>query len=81
MKVNPSSIFDVLLDTQNRIKWETQATQVIKEKIKHFKKTGNKRKLAIYESKLQSKTPLLAELRKSKSIIGQVSEKFRRENG
>ena len=76
--INPSSFFDVILDTNNRIKWETQATQVIKEQIARYKKTGNERKLAIYESKLRGKTPLLAELRKSKSTIEQVADKFKR---
>lgn len=50
----------------DRIKWEGQATTVIKEKIAHYKKTGNKRKLAIYQSKLDGKRPLISKLRSTR---------------
>lgn len=35
--------------------WQSQAVTVIKEKIAHYKATGNIRKLAIYQSKLKGK--------------------------
>ena len=39
---------------QNRLSrlFSTERTRVIKERIAHYEKTGNERKLAIYRSKL-----------------------------
>lgn len=47
-----------------RLKYETEAVSVIKETITHRKKLNfkNDRKLAIYESKLASKLPIISTL-------------------
>lgn len=42
--------------------WQREAIKVIKAKIKHYKKTGNKRKLAIYELKLKTQSNLIEKL-------------------
>ena len=52
-----------------KIKWDTKAVQVIKEKIKHYKKTGNKRKLAIYESKLKGTRNTFSKLESLKKVF------------
>lgn len=46
-----------------KLKYETQAVTVIKEKIAYYKKTNNKHKLAIYESKLKGKRSVISSLR------------------
>lgn len=51
------------------LKWEPQAIQVIKEKIAHYKKTGNVRKLAIYESKLKGAYSVIGKLNKLKRFF------------
>lgn len=56
----------VFSETDNqrlKLKYETQAVTVIKEKIAHYKKTNNKHKLAIYESKLKGKRSVISSLR------------------
>ena len=55
---------NILNDNKLKLKYETEAVSVIKNKIKHFEKTGNKRKLAIYQSKLNGKQPIISNLRK-----------------
>ncbi len=51
------------------LKHEPQAIQVIKEKIVHYKKTGNVRKLAIYESKLKGAYSVIGKLNKLKRFF------------
>lgn len=43
--------------------WETEAVKVIKEKIEHYKETGNARKLGIYEAKLKQKMSIIGALK------------------
>ena len=50
------------LELIKALKHEPQAIQVIKEKIAHYKKTGNMRKLAIYKSKLRGAHIVLGKL-------------------
>ena len=58
------SIKTNILNTDKlKLKYETTAVSVIKDKIKHFEATGNKRKLAIYQSKLKGKQPIISNLR------------------
>jgi len=52
-----------------KITWETEAIKVIKTKIAHYKKTGNLRKLAIYQAKLKQKQKLLPTLTKLRGIF------------
>jgi hypothetical protein len=49
----------------SNLKIQTEAISVIKQKIAHYKKTGNKFKLQIYESKLEQKLGILGKLQKA----------------
>lgn len=45
------------------LKGETEAVRVIKDKIKHYKETGNARKLDIYQRKLQQKYSIISKIK------------------
>jgi len=60
-KLAKSGFFDAV---KSKIKFEDQAQEIIKEKIRHYEKTGNQRKLAIYKFKLHGNVLLLNKLRK-----------------
>ena len=53
----------ILFADKLKLKYETEAVSIIKNKIKHFRKTGNKRKLAIYQNKLKGKQLIISNLR------------------
>lgn len=48
--------------TSRKLTWETEAERVIKDKIDHYDKTGNTRKLAIYKAKLADKQMIITKL-------------------
>ena len=50
------------LSRQTNMKWHTEAVIVIMDKIQHYKETGNVRKLAIYEAKLNEKKNIINKL-------------------
>lgn len=45
------------------IKYENEAISKIKERIRHYKKTGNKNKLSIYEAKLKQHYSVIEKLK------------------
>ena len=49
---------------RSKLRIQSQAVIVIKDKIKHYKSTGNERKLSIYEGKLRDKRNVILKLRK-----------------
>lgn len=62
--------FKQILDLATKLSWETQAQILIKEKIAHFKKSGNIRKLKIYKAKQSQKV----------NIIGKVKDLLEKAN-
>ena len=57
---------------KDKIKWEHGSIPVIKEKIVHYEKTGNHRKLQIYMSKLEGKQNVFARLNRLKKFYGDI---------
>jgi len=53
-------------DSKRKLSWDSEAVKVIKQKIEHYKATGNIRKLMIYEAKLYDKQ---LKIRKLKSLL------------
>jgi hypothetical protein len=51
-------------NTLPRLKWETEAMKVCKEKYNHYLKAGNLRKAEIYKAKIDGKRLLILKLRK-----------------
>ncbi len=47
----------------SQLKMENEAIRVIKDKIKHYKKTNNLRKLDIYQRKLQQKYSIISNIK------------------
>lgn len=54
----------IFSNTKEALSWESEAITIIKEKIAHYKSTGNVVKLAIYEAKLKQKSPIISRLSK-----------------
>lgn len=50
--------------SMRKLTWDSEAVKVIKARIKHYKKTNNLRKLAIYQAKLEDKQLKIRKLKK-----------------
>ena len=62
--VKQADTISITEQNHRKLKWESEAIRVIKDKIKHYKKTGNQRKLTIYQSKLKGAYSIISRLTK-----------------